>query len=462
MKRIPLLLLAFILAAGVPNAVWTLDADAVSESTRSSFRIRYTATFTNVDSSMERVVVYLPVPSEWDSQKDAQIEEITPEPTSINEDPDHGNKMVYFLLPNGIPKNQSREFTIQYTFTFHETHVSVDPAKIASYNTSDPTYIKYTKQSPADEVQSNDPIIRNAASEIVGEETNAYLRAKLVYNWIVANIQYEFPSPVGAKETYMKRAGDCGDYTALLCAMVISQGIPCRAVAGLFFSPPFPRTYSDRDHPTDPNAYGSHVYAELYLPYYGWLPVDASIGRSSGKPDSYFGNTWDFFLINSKGYGIRLVPSAKGVQKVETLQHYQWWFWGDAHRYDSYFTYTVDKLIIPIQEKASESLDLAEYAVWKAEQQGRTEGLDPAREKLDEAKQAFDHEAYDSAISLAQEATELAEKARMPETKTTFTTSSITMELSDRLQTDWPYLVIALVVATIAIVFVTRRLRKKP
>jgi transglutaminase-like putative cysteine protease len=95
-------------------------------------------------------------------------------------------------------------------------------------------------------------------------------------------------------------------YTALFCAMAISQRIPCRAVSGLFFEPPFPRTYSSKGSPTDPSVYGSHVYAEFYLPSYGWIPVDASIGRGSGRPDSYFGHTHDPFLINSKGFGIRL------------------------------------------------------------------------------------------------------------------------------------------------------------
>jgi len=131
-------------------------------------------------------------------------------------------------------------------------------------------------------------------------------------------------------------------YTALFCAMAISQRIPCRAVSGLLFSPPFPRTYSSKGSPTDPSVYGSHVYAEFYLPSYGWIPVDASIGRGSGRPDSYFGHTHDPFLINSKGFGIRLIPPVQGVKNLWIFQHYVWWFWGDARHYDSYYTYSVE------------------------------------------------------------------------------------------------------------------------
>jgi len=114
-------------------------------------------------------------------------------------------------------------------------------------------------------------------------------------------------------------------------------------------------------------------------------------------------------------------------------------------------------------EKASKLASAAEYAVWKAEQQGRTEGLAPAREKLQEAKRAFASGAYDSAISLAQEATELAEKTRMPETRTTVTTSIATMMTPlDRLQTDWPYVMLAAIVLLVTgtVLLNRKRMRK--
>jgi len=342
MRRIALLLLALMMSPLILS-VFAGTSSVAADVDGTPFRIRYTATLKNVNSEMDRVVVYLPVPREWDSQKSVQIESFYPQPNSITEDPDYGNKMAYFLLPSGIPSNQSREFTIQYTFTFYETHIQVDPARVGAYNASDPTYVEYSKQRPADHVESDYPTIKKAASDIVGTETNPYLKAKLIYNWVVANIRYEFPAPWGALETYQKRAGDCGMYTALFCAMAISQGIPCRAVSGLFFEPPFPRTYSSKGSPTDPGAYGCHVYAEFYLPNYGWIPADASIGRGSGKPDAYFGHTHDPFLISSKGFGIQLVPPVRGVKNLWVFQQYVWWFWGEARKYDSYYTYRVER-----------------------------------------------------------------------------------------------------------------------
>lgn len=307
-----------------------------------SYRIRYIATFVNVNSRMDRVQIYLPIPIDWPSQKNVHIERIEPTPESINEESTYGNKMAYFKVYS-VPSGSSLNFTIQYTFTFYETHFTIDPTKVGSYDTKDPEYVKYTAHRPADGVESDDPLIFGAASEIVGSEKNPYLKAKLIYDWIVKNIRYEFPSPWGAKETYIKRSGDCGKYTALFCAMCIAQGIPARAVSGLFFPGPYPRTYSNKGHPTDPGAYGCHVYAECYMPNYGWLPVDGSIGRSSGNPIFYFGQTNYPFLINSKGFGVSMVPP---VGKVTFFQHYAWWFWGEATSYDSYYTYTVEETTV--------------------------------------------------------------------------------------------------------------------
>lgn len=281
----------------------------------------------------------MPIPREWDSQKAVQIESITPAPESISEDQDYGNKMAYFR-PGVINAGESREFTIQYSFVFYETHARVDPEKVGSYDQNDPIYLKYTANRVPEWVESYDPVIQKAASDIVGSEKNSYMKARRIYDWIVANIEYKFPAPWGAKDTYLKRGGDCGCYTALFCAMCISQGIPARAVSGLFFYGPFPRTFGSKGSSSDPSAYGSHAYAEFYLPDYGWIPVDGSIGRSSRRPDSYFGGTQDTFLISSKGFGTWTVPP---VGKIIFFLSYAWWFSGTANKYDSYYTYTVEE-----------------------------------------------------------------------------------------------------------------------
>ena len=334
---------SFVMVALILAASFTIPSKAETFSNPQRFRIRSTVTIVNINSTMDRFQVYLPVPREWASQRNVSIERIEPTPTMISTDPVYGNGIAYFLLTN-VPKHSSWNFTVQYTFTFYETHIQVDPAKVGEYNISDPEYAKYTRHRPADDVESDDPIIQNAAKDIVGAETNPYLKAKRIYEWIAANIEYQYPSPWSAKEAYLRRSGDCGKYTALFCAMCISQGVPARPVAGIVFSPPYPGTCSNRGGFSNPPGYGGHVYAEFYLPGYGWIPADASYGHGSGDPERYLGNTWNPFVINSKGYGIEMIPSAGEKYTVSLFQHYAWWFWGEDASYDSYYTYTVEEI----------------------------------------------------------------------------------------------------------------------
>jgi transglutaminase-like putative cysteine protease len=302
----------------------------------------------------------------------------------------------------------------------------VDPAKVRSYNTSDSNYVKYTRQRPSDWVESDDPTIKKTASDVVGSESNPYRKAKLIYDWMVTNIEYKFPSPWGAKQTYLKRGGDCGSQTALFCAMAISQGIPCRAISGLIFSSPFPRTYTSKGSPSTPAAYGSHVYAEFYLPIYGWVPADTSIGRGSGRPEDYFSSTWDFFSIRSKGFGIQMVPPIP--ERVWLFPHYTWWFWGDARKYDSYYTYRVEKMEATRTTTAVETTTLHVTSYEK---------------------------------STSTPATRTTTESILTFTTGTAPSTALFPTRMSWLQTEWPYLVLTLAVATIAVVFVARRLRSR-
>jgi hypothetical protein len=166
---------SFVMVALILAASFTIPSQAQTFSNPQRFRIRFTVTIVNINSTMDRLQVYLPVPREWASQRNVSIERIEPTPTMISTDPIYGNGIAYFLL-NNVPKHSSWNFTVQYTFTFYETHIQVDPAKVGEYNTSDPEYVKYTRHRPAEDVESDDPIIQNAAKDIVGAETNPYIR----------------------------------------------------------------------------------------------------------------------------------------------------------------------------------------------------------------------------------------------------------------------------------------------
>jgi len=115
----------------------------------------------------------------------------------------------------------------------------------------------------------------------------------------------------------------------------------------------------------------------------------------------------------------------------------------------------------PMPENAFKLLGNVEAAIRRAEQEGRTQGLDMARQKLAAAQSAYDSSQYDTAIFLANEALELAEKATVP-TITTATTTTATLPTQPNwLQANWSYVAVLAIVIAIAIILVTRKLRRK-
>lgn len=116
----------------------------------------------------------------------------------------------------------------------------------------------------------------------------------------------------------------------------------------------------------------------------------------------------------------------------------------------------------PMPETALKMLDSAEAAVMRAEQEGRVQGLDMARQKLATARSAYDSSQYETAISLAKEVLELAERVAVATITTANITETATLPTQPNwLQTSWLYVAILTMVTAIAIILATRKLRAK-
>jgi len=111
----------------------------------------------------------------------------------------------------------------------------------------------------------------------------------------------------------------------------------------------------------------------------------------------------------------------------------------------------------PVPENASHLIHDAEDAIERAKQEGRTEGLETARRRLNDARGAYDSSRYDAALVLAQDAIGLAEKATAP----TITTTEMPpfTALADWLRTSWLYLAALAVLFVMAAPLAARRIR---
>jgi transglutaminase-like putative cysteine protease len=137
--------------------------------------------------------------------------------------------------------------------------------------------------------------IREQAHAIAGNETNVLKIVKEFIEWIWDNIDYPFPSephkvlhevPLYPNQTLHYREGDCDDQAILLITFCRILRIPSYLQIGCIHQPSqYSNNTSWNGHVTNvARRIGWHGWAIVYIPPWGWLPVDLTY------PKGGFGN----------------------------------------------------------------------------------------------------------------------------------------------------------------------------
>jgi transglutaminase-like putative cysteine protease len=266
--------------------------------------------------------LWVPLPIETDSQRDVTIISVEPAGYVKSQTTTKGDiGFVYLEVPLESRSGDFLNITAKFRFTSYEQRFVIDPAKVGSYNTSDPEYLKYTASGTNIVVT---PEIAKKAQEIVGNETNPYKKAQKIY-WHVIDRPYSLVphSWLDATNTpesvYVLNTGygDCGSQSMYFAALCRAVGIPARAVGGGQIISVYQ---------------GGHFWSEYFLPGYGWIPNDVTIAEggdwSFNATDAerlqhkryYSGNLDPFRYIIQKDVDIQLVPDTGEAKPVNTLQ----------------------------------------------------------------------------------------------------------------------------------------------
>lgn len=86
-------------------------------------------------------------------------------------------------------------------------------------------------------VQADHPRIRNQAAEIIGDESDPWRRAVLIYDWVYTRLEKEAVVSIpSALEVLAEKRGDCNEHTVLFAALARAVGLPTRIAIGLVWS----------------------------------------------------------------------------------------------------------------------------------------------------------------------------------------------------------------------------------
>lgn len=136
--------------------------------------------------------------------------------------------------------------------------------------------------------------IQRAARVAAGGATDPYWTARNIHDFVIRRLSYSNDGQWDDAETvYLQRSGSCSEYTFLYIALCRANGVPARYAAG-----------------TRQRKAGIYVdtlfhrWAEIYLPPYGWVPVDVLHDDVSGGPRyDYFGGISDERFVTTVNGG---------------------------------------------------------------------------------------------------------------------------------------------------------------
>ncbi len=172
----------------------------------------------------------------------------------------------------------------------------------------------------------NSPFIRQTVKEVVGDEENPYWIARKIYNHLIDKLHYQMIGGWDIPAVVLERgSGSCSEYTFAFIALCRAAGLPARYQGSIVVR---------GDDACIDEAF--HRWAEIYLPRYGWVPVDANRGDKEAPADQArgFGELANRFLITTVnggaseylgwGYNAEASYQATGYCKVEQ-ENYGFW-----------------------------------------------------------------------------------------------------------------------------------------
>ncbi|MCB1184210.1 tetratricopeptide repeat protein [bacterium] len=219
---------------------------------------------TAVDADAE-ALVWVTLPPAWDGQE-VTLGAFDPAPVAILEDPSSGNRIVEWRLrPEPFaagPAGELHQFYFRYEFTLlaSPVHRRGAPESVPAYDRDDPLVKRYTAEEPG---LQTDGRIRDLALHLAGDDRDPYRIGRRIYGWVLDNLVFR---PNGAREwdalaILDAREGNCEQFSTLFVALCRSVGIPARTLDNTWLWG------------------GRHVFAEIFIPGKGWLPVDPTLGQ---------------------------------------------------------------------------------------------------------------------------------------------------------------------------------------
>lgn len=200
----------------------------------------------------------------WDSNRQKVIGEIAfSEPARVNTDR-WGQRFASFRGLSIAPNAPFRR-TVSWTAEMQDARMWIWPERVGPREAiPKPIRDMYTVDGSVLCLMTEE--VKRAAAEAVGDERETYWMARSIYRYVTDHMRFErgrgWPT---VPELLKDGTGTCSGFAYMFVALCRANGLPARFAAG---------TRCREGNPSVDREF--HRWAEVYLPGYGWVPVDAS------------------------------------------------------------------------------------------------------------------------------------------------------------------------------------------
>jgi len=233
--------------------------------------------------------LWIPMPVTSPAQRNVTL-------VSRNMEPFLGNyKGVILYKLENLGAGASQPVNLSFNVDVYSIETEINPQSVRQENT--PLSAAYTQGSAL--IPAAIPQVKTTVNNVTGKEQNPYIKARLLYNWILENIQITgtpIPNSGNIAAAIEEKRADTYTAALLYTAMARAASIPCIPAAGVLI-----------------DRYGQtirHYWAEFWIDDFGWIPVDPAMGAGAvsasqssreNAADFYFGNMDNQRITFSRG-----------------------------------------------------------------------------------------------------------------------------------------------------------------
>jgi len=256
-------------------------------------RVEFTHELRNYGpGSVETLDVYFAIPQNLPNQELLGEPVFSAQPTDFLTD-QWGQKVAHYRV-EGSPAGSFLRFAMTIEVKLWDTRYFIFPEKVGKLEEI-PKDMREMYLTDDEKFNLENPIIQNAVKEAVGEEKNPYWIMRKIFRFVIDHMEYKLSGGWNTAPAVLERGnGSCSEYTFVFLAMCRAAGLPARYAGSIAIR---------GDDASLDEVF--HRWAEVYLPNYGWIPVDPS-GGDQTSPEAqanYIGHLANRYLITTLGGG---------------------------------------------------------------------------------------------------------------------------------------------------------------